>query len=67
MAIPATTRVEQETAFPPLFLAFELGVNTWKLGFMTGAAQRPQLWPAVWLDGRRPGRCFDAWAHAVGS
>jgi transposase len=38
-----TTRVDQETAFTPtLFLAFELGVHTWKLGFTTGAAQRPR-------------------------
>ena len=27
---------------PTLFLAFELGVNKWKLGFTTGAAQRPR-------------------------
>ena len=43
MATTATTRVNQETAFTPtLFLAFELGVHTWKLGFTTGAAQRPR-------------------------
>jgi transposase len=43
MATTATTRVQQETACPPtLFLAFELGVNKWKLGFTTGAAQRPR-------------------------
>lgn len=43
MATTATTRVKQETAFTPtLFLAFELGVNTWTLGFTTGAAQRPR-------------------------
>src|SRR5262245_63195808 len=39
----ATIHVDQETAFTPtLFLAFELGVNKWKLGFTTGAAQRPR-------------------------
>jgi hypothetical protein len=27
---------------PALFLAFELSVNQWKLGFTTGAAQRPR-------------------------
>jgi len=27
---------------PALFLAFELGANQWKLGFTTGAAQRPR-------------------------
>jgi transposase len=27
---------------PTLFLAFELGANTWKLGFTTGVAQRPR-------------------------
>ena len=43
MATTATTHVKQETAFTPtLFLAFELGVNKWKLGFTTGAAQRPR-------------------------
>jgi transposase len=43
MATTATTRGNQETAFTPtLFLAFELGVNTWTLGFTTGAAQRPR-------------------------
>ena len=43
MATTAMTRVNQETACTPmLFLAFELGVNKWKLGFTTGAAQRPR-------------------------
>jgi hypothetical protein len=43
MATTATTRVDQETACPPTwFVAFELGVNQWKLGFTTGAAQRPR-------------------------
>jgi hypothetical protein len=43
MATAATTRIDQETAFtPPFFLAFELGVNKWKLGCTTGAAQRPR-------------------------
>jgi hypothetical protein len=42
MATTATTRVDQETAFSSiLFVAFELGVNKWKLGCTTGAAQRP--------------------------
>jgi transposase len=36
-------RVEQQTACAPtLFLAFELGVNKWTLGFTTGVAQRPR-------------------------
>jgi transposase len=43
MANTATTRVDQGTAFiPTLFLAFALGVNKWKRGFTTGAAQRPR-------------------------
>ena len=43
MATTATTRGNQETAFTPtLVLEFALGVNTWKLGFTTGAAQRPR-------------------------
>jgi transposase len=40
-AIPI--RLTQETTDrPALFLAFELGANQWKLGFTTGAAQRPR-------------------------
>ena len=43
MTTTATPHVDQATAFTlTLFLAFELGVNTWKLGFTTGAAQRPR-------------------------
>jgi transposase len=43
MATSVTTRMDQAiTHRPTLFLAFELGVNTWKLGFTTGAAQRPR-------------------------
>ena len=39
MTTTATRRVNQETVCTStLFLAFELGVNTWKLGFTTGAA-----------------------------
>jgi transposase len=43
MATPVRIRIEQET--PPqstLFLAFELGKNTWKLGFTIGVAQQPR-------------------------
>jgi transposase len=43
MATPAATCKDQATTpRPTLFLAFELGVTTWKLGFTTGAAQRPR-------------------------
>jgi hypothetical protein len=43
MATTATSRVDQETAFTSiLFVAFALGVNKWKLGCTTGAAQRPR-------------------------
>jgi transposase len=43
MATPAATRTGQATPHrPTLFLAFELGVTTWKLGFTTGMAQRPR-------------------------
>ena len=43
MATPVATRLDQATTHQPtLFLACELGVNTWKLGFTTGAAQRPR-------------------------
>ena len=33
---------DETTDWPALFLAFELGANHWKLGFTTGAAQRPR-------------------------
>lgn len=37
MATTATTRIDQDTpSRPTLFLAFELGVDTWKLGCTTG-------------------------------
>ena len=43
MARFVRTRIEQATpAQPRLFLAFELGKNTWKLGFTTGVAQQPR-------------------------
>jgi transposase len=43
MATLAATRTDQATTQrPTLFLAFELSVTTWKLGFTTGAAQRPR-------------------------
>lgn len=43
MATSTTSRIEQDT--PPqqtLYLAFELGKNTWKLGFTIGVAQQPR-------------------------
>jgi hypothetical protein len=43
MATPVATCKDQATPpRPTLFLAFELGVMTWKLGFTTGAAPRPR-------------------------
>src|SRR5215472_17865006 len=43
MATPIRTRIEQETPhLSTLFLAFELGKNTWKLGFTIGVAQQPR-------------------------
>jgi transposase len=43
MATPATPRIEQNTLpQPTLYLAFELGKNTWKLGFTIGVAQPPR-------------------------
>ena len=43
MATPATPRIEQNTLLQPtLYLAFELGKNTWKLGFTIGVAQQPR-------------------------
>jgi transposase len=43
MTTAVRTRIEQELpSQPTLFLAFELGKNTWKLGFTTGVAQQPR-------------------------
>jgi transposase len=43
MATSATSRIEQATfPQPTLSLAFELGQNTWKLGFTIGVAQQPR-------------------------
>ena len=41
MAASAASYTDQKpTQRSPLFLAFELGANTWSLGFTTGTAQR---------------------------
>ena len=43
MATSVTSRIEQDTLpQPTLFLAFELGQDTWKLGFTIGMAQPPR-------------------------
>ena len=43
MATPEKLRIEQDTLpQPTLFLAFELGQDTWKLGFTIGMAQPPR-------------------------
>jgi transposase len=43
MATPIRPCIAQETPLQPaLFLAFELGQNTWKLGFSIGVAQPPR-------------------------
>jgi len=43
MATPDKIHIEQDTLpQPTLFLAFELGQNTWKLGFTIGMAQQPR-------------------------
>jgi transposase len=43
MATPDKIRIEQDTlSQSTLFLAFELGQNTWKLGFTIGMAQQPR-------------------------
>ena len=43
MATPEKIRIEPNTLpQPTLFLAFELGQNTWKLGFTIGMAQQPR-------------------------
>jgi transposase len=43
MATPTARRIEQDSfPRPTLYLAFELGKNTWKLGFTIGVAQQPR-------------------------
>ena len=43
MATPAARRIEQDSfSRPTRYLAFELGKNTWKLGFTIGVAQQPR-------------------------
>ena len=43
MAIPTTPRMTQDSLYQStLYLAFELGKNTWKLGFTIGMAQQPR-------------------------
>jgi transposase len=43
MATATTCRIEQDSfSQPTLYLAFELGKNTWKLGFTIGMAQQPR-------------------------
>jgi transposase len=43
MTTRAKTHLSLETTgTPTLFVAFELGVSTWRLGFTTGVAQRPR-------------------------
>ena len=37
-----TTRRRQYSTFPTLYLAFELGNKTWRLGFSIGLGQRPR-------------------------
>ena len=43
MATSTMSRIEQDSlSQPTLYLAFELGKNTWKLGFTIGMAQQPR-------------------------
>jgi hypothetical protein len=43
VATPTTRRIEQDTLpQASLYLAFELGKNTWKLGFTIGVAHQPR-------------------------
>ena len=43
MATATMSRIEQDSLpQPTLYLAFELGQNTWKLGFTIGVAQQPR-------------------------
>ena len=43
MTLSATTLMDQNSTIQPtLFMAFELGLKKWKLGFTIGVAQRPR-------------------------
>jgi transposase len=53
MATPTANHIAQDSlSRPTLYLAFELGKNTWKLGFTVGVAQQPRerMIPAGALD-----------------
>jgi transposase len=53
MATSTANHIEQDSlSRPTLYLAFELGKNTWKLGFTVGVAQQPRerMIPAGALD-----------------
>src|SRR4029453_4886595 len=55
----ANHSTQANTHRPTLFLAFELGGNTWKLGFTTGAAQRPR-------ERRMPGGAVQGLLEEIG-
>ena len=46
----ATRGTEGNSAAPALYLAFELGNTSWKLGFTTGLGQRPRERPIAARD-----------------
>jgi len=54
--MPRATRCAEYTgaAAPCLYLAFELGVDEWKLGFTTDPATKPRVRVMPARDLRRP-------------
>ena len=42
MTAPTTRKMQERTTEDTLFIAFELGEKTWKLGFTTGHGQKPR-------------------------
>lgn len=52
MATPTANHIQDSLSRPTLYLTFELGKNTWKLGFTIGVAQQPRerMIPAGALD-----------------
>ena len=62
--MPRATRCAEYTgaAAPCLYLAFELGVDEWKLGFTTDPATKPRVRVMPARDLRRP-VTYAAWSR----
>ena len=61
MTTPTTRNMQERTTEDTLFIAFELGEKTWKLGFTTGHGQKPR---ERTVPARQQERVLDEIAHA---